>query len=314
MKTNNKITVFYACDDKYIPCLSVSITSLIENSNSNNSYEIIILCNNLLKDNTDRIKALETDNIKINFINVSDKLKNIADELSLRDYYSLSIYYRLFIPNMFKNIDKAVYLDSDTVVLTDIARIFETPIENRLAAVVSDAVIESEETFIRYAEEAVGVKYNRYFNSGMMFMNLAEMRKIGLQERFTYLLKKYHFNTICPDQDYLNVICKDKVVYLDKGWNKMTVDQDSEDELKIIHYNMYFKPWLYDNVPYENYFWKYAEKSPYYNELSAEKSNFGESEKRLDIKAGDNLRSSALAIINETTNFKNTLFIKEEAV
>lgn len=314
MNRQDEITVFYACDDRYIPYLSVSLLSLIENADKNKVYNILILNNGMLEENKTKILKMAAQNIKIQFVDVSKQLQLIADKLSLRDYYSLSIYFRIFIPTMFPNLDKAIYLDSDTVVLADIAELFSVELGDNLAAAVPDAVVASEDVFIRYADEGVGVPYRRYFNSGVMLMNLAEMRRCDLEGQFVYLLNTYHFNTICPDQDYLNVICKDRVEYLDSGWNKMSVDSSPCEKLNLIHFNMYFKPWLYSDVPYQEYFWKYAKKSSYYEEILLQKSNFGEDDKQKDVEAGWHLRETAKAICAEPNNFKNTLLVEEAVI
>ena len=120
------INIFYACDDRYVPFLTVSLTSLIENASDTREYNITVLHSGLSNSSIESVKKLKKNNIKIGFCNVSDKLKAIADQLELRDYYTLSIYYRIFIPELFPHLQKAVYLDADTVLLKDVA-CFTTP-------------------------------------------------------------------------------------------------------------------------------------------------------------------------------------------
>ena len=66
------------------------------------------------------ITGMEKENVSICFYDVSKKLKKYGEKLNLRDYYTVSIYFRLFIPDMFPNLKKAIYLDSDMVILDDI--------------------------------------------------------------------------------------------------------------------------------------------------------------------------------------------------
>lgn len=307
MTFNDAITVFYACDDRYMPYLSVSLLSLAKNSNKDRKYNVVILHSGLDGRNIKSIKGLETENISVSFANLSDSLRRIASRLSLRDYYSLSIYYRIFIPEMFKSTDKAVYLDADTVVLGDIAELFETKLDGALVAAVPDKVVASEEIFRNYATDGVGVPFEKYFNSGVLVMDLEKMRDFGLQAVFTELLEEYGFETICPDQDYLNVICRDRVCYLGTEWNRMSVDRSPCGELKLIHYNMFFKPWLYPNVQYEEYFWEYAKHSPFFEEILDARRRFGEESVKSDEEAGKALRKAAQAIIDSEKNFKNSL-------
>jgi len=315
MNKNDKITVFYACDNEYIPYLAVSLHSLIENSDKNKHYEIVILQNEISEKNQKIISDFATDNVKIKFKDVSNRLKTIADKLSLRDYYSLSIYFRIFIPEMFSNIDKAVYIDCDTVVLSDIAELYHTNLEGNLVAAATDMVVISDDTFVDYVENAVGVEDSKkYFNSGVMVMNLEAMRNEDLLGNFTYLLNTYEFETVAPDQDYLNVICRNRVKYISKSWNKMSIDSTNPDNINLVHYNMYFKPWFYDDVLYKEYFWEYAKGTPFYKMLKMQLENFGEEGKKANEEASKFLRQTAKRITDSPNNFNKILFEKEAVV
>lgn len=308
------VNIFYACDDRYVPFLTVSLVSLTENASNSSEYSITVLHSGLSDASLKSISKFEKENIKIAFCDVSDKLKSIADQLELRDYYTLSIYYRIFIPRLFPHLQKAVYLDADTVLLKDAALLFETDITGFLAAAVPDAVVASEDIFIRYANEGVGVPYREYFNSGVMVMNLKKMREEDLQGTFIRMLKSYHFNTICPDQDYLNVICRGKVKYLGSEWNRMTVDTSPCGEIGLVHYNMFFKPWLYTDVQYGEHFWHFAKKTEFFDRLKNMQTEFGKAGELCDIEAGARLREAAERIINEDRNFCRVLEREENAV
>ena len=71
----NVIPVFMAVDNNYIPFLGVSLKSLIDNSSKENNYEIKILYTNASEENQKKIKAYEKENVSIEFVNLSHKLK-----------------------------------------------------------------------------------------------------------------------------------------------------------------------------------------------------------------------------------------------
>ena len=106
-------------------------------------------------------------------------------------------------------------------------------------------------------------------------MNLREMRLADLQGKFMHMLKTYHFDTICPDQDYLNVICKNRVEYVGFEWNTMPCDVHTSAP-KLIHYNLDFKPWHRDDVTYGDVFWDYAERSGYLEEIREVREGYTE--------------------------------------
>ena len=125
-------------------------------------------------------------------------------------------------------------------------------------------------------------------------MNLDEFRKFNFQNKFLYLLETIKF-TVAQDQDYLNRLCKGKVKIIDKAWDKMPIANDDFDDkdLKIVHYNLADKPWHYDNIRYKDYFWKYAKKTEYYNEICKIKENYSEEERFKDMQQFKTLKDLA---------------------
>ena len=303
-----EIPIFFSCDDNYIPFLSVAIHSLIENADKRYDYAIYILNSGLKKENEARILLQERENVKIRFKNVRAEARSLGKQLNLRDYYTAAIYFRIFIPDLFGKYKKAIYLDSDITVTGDISKLYFTELRDDLVGAVSDDVIASREVFIRYAERGCGIEYRKYFNSGVLLMNLELMREEDLTGRFIRLMKKYGVDTVCPDQDYLNALCRDRVLYLDRGWNKMSVDKNYDGIPNIIHFNMFNKPWQYDEVPYGEYFWKYAEQSDFYGDILKIKESFGKEEIEAQEKGLFELISNAERIANSDVNFRTVLF------
>ena len=75
---------------------------------------------------------MSKDNIKIEFVDLNYYIDRIKDKLYTRDYYSKSTYFRLFLPNLYPNYDKILYLDSDIVILDDVAKLYNINIKNCL--------------------------------------------------------------------------------------------------------------------------------------------------------------------------------------
>lgn len=307
MKPNFSIPIFFSCDDNYLPFLAVAVRSLIDNASPDYHYTIHILNSGLSERRVAPILNMKRENVEIRTVDVSHMLAPIMERLNLRDYYTVSIYFRLFIATLFPQYHKAIYLDADIVVNGDISRLYNIPLGNRLLGAVSDDIIAGHRDFRRYAEQAVGVASHRYFNSGVLLMNLDQLRHYEIERRFVYLLQTYHFDTVAPDQDYLNVLCRDRVLYLDKGWNKMSIDYNYQGVPKLIHYNMFYKPWLYTDIPYGSFFWKYAIKTPFYVEMRAMQARFGVKGRWGHFKANLNLHRNALRIAGDGKNFYRVL-------
>ena len=282
MKNKNIIPVFFAVDDGYIPFLGIALKSLIDNASDENKYQIKILYTNVSSENIKRIKKYEKENINIEFVDLNKQLEDIKEKLYTRNYFSNTTYYRLFIPELYPEYKKAIYIDSDTICLTDIANLYNIDMENNLIAGVPDGAIQAIDVFKDYVERVVGVSdYNNYFNAGIIVMNLEELRKYKFQDKFIYMLGKVRFE-VAQDQYYMNRLCKGRVKLLDFSWNRMPIMGKQSGDINIIHYNLGAKPWYFDDVLYQEYFWKYAEKTDFYNEIKEIGEKYTEADKEKD--------------------------------
>ena len=295
MENKNVIPIFFAVDDGYIPFLAVSLQSLIENSKKENFYLIKILYTNISEENQKKIQKFEQENVSIEFVDLNYYIEKIKDKLYTRDYYSKTTYFRLFIPNLYPQYTKALYLDSDIVVLEDVADLYNTNMENNLVAAAPDDVIQTIEVFQEYAEKVVGVAdYKNYFNAGVLLMNLDELRKFDFQEKFIYSLDKIKFS-VAQDQDYLNRLCKGRVKIVDPNWNRMPIAREKENQgdIKLIHYNLAYKPWHFEDILYKDYFWNYAKKTEFFDTIQKIKDNYSDEERFEDMEKDKALRMLA---------------------
>lgn len=289
------IPIFFAVDDVYVPFLAVALQSLIENSSKDYQYAIKVLYTNIQEENKEKILKYEKENVKIEFVDLNYYIEEIKDKLFTRDYYTKTTYFRLFIPNIYPQYNKVIYLDSDVVLLGDIAELYNTDMGNNLVAAVPDDIIQNEEVFQEYVEKVVGVAdYRKYFNAGVLVMNLDELRKFKFQEKFLYLLETIKF-AVVQDQDYLNRLCKGRTKILDTGWDRMPVpdNRTKVEKLNLIHYNLNYKPWHYDNILYGEYFWEYAKKTEYYAEIKQIKDNYNEDNHFIDKQQYEALKALA---------------------
>ena len=119
------IPICFATDDNYVPFLTVALASLLDNASKENFYNIYILTSNLSLENTNSIKKHETENSSIEFVSLSNELDKVQSMFHLRDYYSKETYYRIFIPNLFPQYEKVIYLDCDITVLGDISELYQ---------------------------------------------------------------------------------------------------------------------------------------------------------------------------------------------
>lgn len=276
----NTVPIFYAADDSYAPYLAVSITSLCENSSADKFYDIHILTSSMSDTNKSRISALSRDNCRIVFDDVKEKMEAIAGKVSLRDYYSMATYYRIFIADMFPEYEKAIYIDSDTLILSDIADMYETDIGDNLVGGIQENVMLLD-VFSRYSSVVLGIPNYEYFNAGIIVMNLKQFRITDMEGRFLELLGRRSF-PVAQDQDYLNLLCHGRVHYFPVEWNLDPVEIYKDKKPLIVHYKMHRRPWYYDGILFEEHFWKYTRKSGYHNDIVEGKNSRTDADAKRD--------------------------------
>lgn len=289
------IPVFFAIDDDYIPFFSVVLQSLVDNSSEEYYYLIKILHTNVSEEKKKSILKYKRDNISIEFVDLNYYIEKVKDKLYTRDYYTMTTYFRLFIPDLYPQLDKALYLDSDIIILADVAELYHTEMGDNLVAAAPDDIIQNNKVFQEYAEKVVGVAdYRRYFNAGVLLMNLDKLREFKFQEKFMYLLSTVKFS-VAQDQDYLNRLCKGRVKLISTAWDRMPMPTDKvkTEDVKLVHFNFAYKPWHFEDVMYQEFFWKYAEKTEYIDEIKKEKESYTEEQRFNDREGEKKLRELA---------------------
>ena len=283
------VPIFLTINSAYAPYAAAAIHSLIQHCNPERYYRVIILHDGLNLANRLRLRGLVTNNVALQFKKMTHSLylrAMVAYFTRMRkgagDFFSSAVYcYRAFIPTMFPLYEKAVYIDSDTILRGDIGELFDTELGENVVAATVDPKVTTIAEFRDYVDNAVGVPHDEYVNSGVLVMNLKKMRKMHCLGKMIDIMQEYDADFIAPDQDYLNIILRGKIAHLDYNWNAEPAE-DMSDDVKLVHYNLFNKPWRYKNVPQEKLFWTAAKGTGFYGELKRQQEMFDEKKQKED--------------------------------
>lgn len=192
-----------------------------------------------------------------------------------------SAYYRLYLSEILpETIEKILYLDGDIIVRHSLLTLWNTELTDYAIGATIDWAEGLDETYDRLCYP----RQKRYFNTGVMLINLSYWRSNNLVEKFVDYTQKYPERIKYVDQDVLNVILLDKIYLLPIKYNFQTgflrdvsekdlkkVDKETRDSLNdpiIVHFTEGRKPWL-ANVhhphPYCSTFYKYQKQTIYWN-------------------------------------------------
>ena len=309
------IPIFYACDDNFIKYTVVSLHSMIENASKAYQYRVYVLHTGVKPESEESVLALANENFTISFEDVTDYLHSIADKLPIRDYYSKTTYYRLFIAEMFPEYDKAIYIDSDTVVQGDISELYLHELGDAYVGACHEQAMVQVDEYGTYVERVMGISRHNFFNAGLLLINCHQFRMRFVLDKFIQLLHEYNF-VVTQDEDYLNLICKDHVLWLDQRWNTEIFGEIAYpiEEAKVLHYIMVNKPWHYYDCRHGDIFWKYAKDTVVYDEIHAILENYTDAERERDQASCDRLLALAVSETNREDNYLNRINAAKRSV
>ena len=300
------IPIFYACDENFVKYTVVSLHSMMTNASPDKQYIVYILYTDITEATQASVLAMANEYFEIRFIDMTDYLKSISDKLPLRDYYSKTTYYRLFIAEMFTEYTKAVYIDSDTIVQGDISEFFNTDIKDAYVGACHEQVMIQMDVFGNYVEKVIGVSRYNFFNAGILLINCEQFRLHFVLDKFIDYLHYYNF-VVTQDEDYLNLICKDHVYWIDQRWNTEVFCDIAYpiEQANVLHYIMTSKPWHYEDCKHADIFWRYAKETCVYQEILDVLHAYSDEEKAKDNLVQEKLIQLAIAEINREDNFMN---------
>lgn len=284
----NCIPIVLATDKTYLPVLPVLIRSLLMYNVSNTVYDIIIFHDHLQEQFYLHIlEEFVSDTVSIRFIDIHKWTEDIEFGISNNNKLNETTYFRLLIPFILStDYHKAIYLDCDMVVQTDLRELFSIQLKHHYVAAVQDITGLAE----YYAPSNSKRQYRDkmfpnifpqdYFNAGLLLIDLDSFRQNISFSFIREMMEQTCWNQY--DQDILNFICAGKTLMLPLEWNVIAdfgLNQYLPDTIrkhakiaelspKIIHYGGgNRKPWKRRKVPYFDIFWIIAKKTNAYERL-----------------------------------------------
>jgi lipopolysaccharide biosynthesis glycosyltransferase len=130
----------------------------------------------------------------------------------------VTMWHRIFVPELLPDVERVLYLDVDTIVLAPITPLFELDLSAHHLAAVTNV---PELHMLGHAAELGLPGPEHYFNSGVLVMNLALMRGDGTTAALCEFARAHAADLLWPDQDALNVVLGPTRHALHPRWNAM---------------------------------------------------------------------------------------------
>ena len=155
---------------------------------------------------------------------------------------------RCVFPRLLKDVDWCLYLDCDILYLASVEEHFALRDEDALACVVQEEHPDTRHSEIEWLRREAGVEIpdGKYFNSGVVLLNLAKMREENTGEKLVAFFKE-HGEIPLPDQDALNAVFGGNVKMLPPKFNRLQIciTDGKLRERPVIHY-VCGNPWTHN--------------------------------------------------------------------
>jgi len=126
------------------------------------------------------------------------------------------MWLRVLLPELLPQADRLLYLDVDTLALQPLDELWNTDLGGRLIGAVDNVLHESQSR----RPQALGLPLDtRYFNSGVLLMDLHGLRREGISARLLDCARGRARELLWPDQDALNIVLGGSRAPLHPRWN-----------------------------------------------------------------------------------------------
>lgn len=259
-----RLRIVLAANTGYLGGLVVTVHSLLRHLASDCVADLTLLTDDFDTESEDALRRVAA---ATGHAHTLDIVRLGPDDL--RDFPSRSggsrlAYARLLCPRLIAE-DRALYLDSDIVVGRDLSQLLDLPRPtDRWFYAVRDGCVGTFGLWwenIPYAELGIPADAH-YFNSGVLWMDLAAWRRENVAALCADYARRYPDRQVFQDQSVLNAVLWNSWTPLERPWNcfpEHTIGRFSLYPLGRVrdtnlHY-VFAKPWQ-QRHPWGWYYWE----------------------------------------------------------
>jgi len=290
-----EIPIVFSCNEAFVPYTSAMLQSIMEHSNAEKEYAIFLLYSEI-KDGTKQKLQLQVSkyqNFKISFLDINEHFDKF--DFYTTSFYSREVYFRLIIPWLLPQYEKIIYLDGDMIANIDVAELLDMDMGSNCLMASRASCCFTKRSLKHSSKWGLLKNPENYFCSGLLVFDTEKFRELISMQDLLKFASSRKWSTV--DQDVLNVVCYGKTQLLDSSWNFLAGHyskerlmnlpkqwradfENAKQEPKIIHFTCgEFYRGKPDKSPfyilYAEYFWKYAAKTPFIEDIISNMYNKG---------------------------------------
>jgi lipopolysaccharide biosynthesis glycosyltransferase len=242
-----RVILALASNESYFPGLYCAVASALNHLDATREVDLKVLDGGISQTSRDTFSKLidrVRGVVRLEFVTVDP---SVFGKATLGPGKSHMAYCRILLPQLL-DVSRLIYLDSDVLVFRDLSGLFDLKLSpgKILAAVPDSETLTLRDDSLRIAGAMNLPADGRYFNSGIMLMNLDELRRENFMERSLEFLKTWSGHYRFWDQSAINFLLHGRIETLPDSWNLASwrFDEQLENKLDcVLHYTS-STPWL----------------------------------------------------------------------
>jgi len=275
-----RIPVVLASDENIVFSVGVVMASLAANAAADTSYDVRFLAaGNVSPESKAKLAEIARANPSKLSLAVVDMKDSLADIPKTHAYVNHVSAYKMLIAERLPDVDKALYIDTDVIVRGDLADLYATDLGDcHFGGVVN--MLNQLWYRERIARQSEMECLDDYVNAGVLLMNLAQIRREGVADKWKALLGRFEGSV---DQHILNHVSRGRIAFLPLRYNvclsNLPLYRDGSadafaspgevrrayEDPAIFHFTLKTKPWDYYDLPYAHEWYRYFRNTPFWD-------------------------------------------------
>ncbi|TDS13789.1 lipopolysaccharide biosynthesis glycosyltransferase [Sphingobacterium paludis] len=209
-----EVPIVLAFTPNYFVPVATCITSVLQYAGETSKFHFICLLTEALPTAMQELlKDLGAARARFTFMDLTGA---VSEEIYVDPKYTIAASYRLLLPSLLPEYDKILYIDCDMIFQNDLSILYHRmDLQDNYMAGVFEATLEVQQAHM----QAIGCAPGSYINSGLLLMNLKQLRADDMVSQFLEAAKVE--GLAFPDQDVINQLCKGRIVGLPPFWNSI---------------------------------------------------------------------------------------------
>jgi len=241
------VVIALASNERYFPGLYCALASALSHLDAAREMDLKVLDSGILQTSRDTLLRLVDrvgKPVRLEFVPVDESLFRDA---TLGPAESHMTYCRTLLPRLL-DVPRLIYLDCDLLVFRDLSELFDSELSpGKILAAVPDSETLTLSDDSRTVASAMNLPaIGRYFNAGVMLLNLNELRKQNFTEKSLEFFENWNGHYRFHDQSAFNFLLHGRIAELPEHWNRASwrFDEQNHNDLDcVLHYTS-SAPWL----------------------------------------------------------------------